>query len=995
MRSQTLRLCHNPRSHRSPSKQPSTPPKRSTPKPTSTSRTLTKQKNPTTPSPKSSNPYPEFSQEEFEEPPTKPPSSAVKSHLNPKAAVEKVQESACSTDAIVPPTDGHESVGEKNVKHLNIPSGWIPDLRSDFGNSLRGIESEVRKGRVGSQGEGNSSIGINDVLGLKRFERKGETNQSLGSTKVGNSLLVRLREFEKGGVREGMDALGKSHSNNGLSDVLGSAARGVGTGNLGNELKGLDAGSNAKDVDRSIGRLTTLEDLDHLGGSGEDAQPTATNHNGALQHIGDDMDEEDDDWVSIDEPEDEEQSLYEGTESDCEVEEVEEVDEPDIGPVVVGLKRPAGSTLLAAAERLQKRRISRMKLPNPNLSAFQTANADNEAATPEDDDLDGPYNPTNPFDSNGQQASRRGNLHSKMLAAAAGSEKEEEPSIVDQRRDDESSTPLNQPPTSPTNAPNPTTTKQYEILLAQNHTTDRDRTIGMLKELGHMVKAVVADGLSAVEAFQRDRFDIILMDIQMAIMTGLDATRRIRAIEAMAMVHTPIPRIPMVAVSPDGGVIGRLKAIEVGFDVCMMAPFGVEELRTVIERAVRCGVSVGVGNGGVGRGSTSDRQKEGGGGEEGVRSGKGGVRKGEVLEFGDGVQFEFSVFGASSGGNVTGNVNGGANLTVTEELGRGLRVLSKEFERNGGVRGKGGGKGKGPVSEDDGDDDDSHKKITKADVREWASEGVTEPVLENVSSPEKAGRDTLLEDSDDDENDDVERPVSENHSTPLISSNDSASFTSAAPAKFPSCLLLENANRVVGVQGGGKEDENEDCGRVSKPLPLSPSKVSRNGAYGIKPIDGGVFVQAAVAAADRESEAQEKNDRVLKKSGDVSDSEDDTISVYRDERAEEVGKAVQKSGRENVDDGKTRSSVAIPTNANANAPSSVPTNDRAAPITVEAQKEDENDPNTDGNLRGSKASTSSSYLPKAQIECDSEDEEEEEVDNGILMARGPRKDVGE
>ncbi|KAJ3042516.1 hypothetical protein HK097_001997, partial [Rhizophlyctis rosea] len=103
----------------------------------------------------------------------------------------------------------------------------------------------------------------------------------------------------------------------------------------------------------------------------------------------------------------------------------------------------------------------------------------------------------------------------------------------------------------------------------------------------------------------------------------------------------------------------------------------------------------------------------------------------------------------------------------------------------------------------------------------------------------------------------------------------------------------------------------------------------------------------------------------------------------------------RRVSKENLDDGKPRASVASPTNANENAPSSIPTNGgRDAPIAVQAQKEDADVPNTDGRLCGSKASTSSPDLLDAQVESDSEDEEEELVDHGVVMARNARKDVG-
>src|SRR3954454_23332790 len=80
------------------------------------------------------------------------------------------------------------------------------------------------------------------------------------------------------------------------------------------------------------------------------------------------------------------------------------------------------------------------------------------------------------------------------------------------------------------------------VLLAEDLTTNQILITAILKRAGHQVD-VVETGAAAVEAVQRQVYDLILMDVQMPVMDGLEATRKIRTLEGR------VTNIPVVALT--------------------------------------------------------------------------------------------------------------------------------------------------------------------------------------------------------------------------------------------------------------------------------------------------------------------------------------------------------------------------------------------------------------------------------------------------------------
>jgi CheY-like chemotaxis protein len=100
----------------------------------------------------------------------------------------------------------------------------------------------------------------------------------------------------------------------------------------------------------------------------------------------------------------------------------------------------------------------------------------------------------------------------------------------------------------------------------------------LLGKTGHAV-TVASNGREAVTLAEGKSFDLILMDIQMPEMDGLEATRRIRNREEKTGVHVPIVAL---TASED-----RQTCLAAGVDEFMAKPIRPAELTAVIERVVR------------------------------------------------------------------------------------------------------------------------------------------------------------------------------------------------------------------------------------------------------------------------------------------------------------------------------------------------------------------------------------------------------------------------
>lgn len=120
--------------------------------------------------------------------------------------------------------------------------------------------------------------------------------------------------------------------------------------------------------------------------------------------------------------------------------------------------------------------------------------------------------------------------------------------------------------------------RQLNILVAEDQIINRKIVIQLLEKKGWIVKAV-ENGKIAYETATTQRFDLILMDVQMPEMDGFDATRNIRIAEKDKSYHTPI-----VAMTAHAMIGDREKCLAAGMDYYITKPVNPNELYETIER---------------------------------------------------------------------------------------------------------------------------------------------------------------------------------------------------------------------------------------------------------------------------------------------------------------------------------------------------------------------------------------------------------------------------
>ncbi|HET6247285.1 MAG TPA: ATP-binding protein [Tepidisphaeraceae bacterium] len=144
----------------------------------------------------------------------------------------------------------------------------------------------------------------------------------------------------------------------------------------------------------------------------------------------------------------------------------------------------------------------------------------------------------------------------------------------------------------------PANASRQRILLAEDNTVNQMIATELLSAAGYICE-IVDNGRSAVDAVQRGGFDLILMDCQMPVLDGFEATRAIRDRERADAADGVAPRhIPIIALTANAGEADRQRCLAAGMDSYCGKPFNVDQLLVTV-RSLLPTAPIAKGNGAI------------------------------------------------------------------------------------------------------------------------------------------------------------------------------------------------------------------------------------------------------------------------------------------------------------------------------------------------------------------------------------------------------------
>ncbi|HTT11634.1 MAG TPA: response regulator [Burkholderiaceae bacterium] len=126
------------------------------------------------------------------------------------------------------------------------------------------------------------------------------------------------------------------------------------------------------------------------------------------------------------------------------------------------------------------------------------------------------------------------------------------------------------------------TPPSIRVLVVEDNPLNQELVLGYL-EGSEFEVTLAGDGRRGVEAFARERFDVVLRDWQMPEMDGLEAARRIREIEH----GQGLRRTPIIAVTAHGRARDRAACFAAGMDDYMLKPCSFDALMYALRHWTR------------------------------------------------------------------------------------------------------------------------------------------------------------------------------------------------------------------------------------------------------------------------------------------------------------------------------------------------------------------------------------------------------------------------
>lgn len=135
--------------------------------------------------------------------------------------------------------------------------------------------------------------------------------------------------------------------------------------------------------------------------------------------------------------------------------------------------------------------------------------------------------------------------------------------------------------------------RKTRILLAEDNITNQQVAKGMLKMMG-LTTDIVNNGREAILALETKSYDLVLMDVQMPEMDGLEATKRIRKREAEFRDKNSLFRIPIIAMTAHAMQGDKERCLEAGMDDYVMKPVAPQELAGALEKWLTKAPEIGI-----------------------------------------------------------------------------------------------------------------------------------------------------------------------------------------------------------------------------------------------------------------------------------------------------------------------------------------------------------------------------------------------------------------